>query len=83
MYNWIYTQIGSFRMVRDWQFSLDNRGGCYRISDDPLQAKNLITSQERIIPGRRARLKMILDRFPADTKPPFDGFGAVRGTETE
>ncbi|HIG28960.1 MAG TPA: N-acetylgalactosamine 6-sulfate sulfatase [Planctomycetes bacterium] len=70
--NWIYSQIGDFRMVRDWQFSLDNQGGCYRLSDDPLQKNNLFTSQERIIPGRRDRLKMILDRFPVDAKRPFD-----------
>jgi len=81
--NWIYTQSGSFRMVRDWQYSLDNRGGCYRLSDDPLQIKNLFTSQERVIPGRRARLKMILERFPADAPPPFDGFGAARGTRND
>lgn len=69
--NWIYSQIGPFRMVRDWQFSVDNQGGCYRLSDDPLQQNNLFTSQERIIPGRRERLQMILDRLPADAPPPF------------
>ena len=78
--NWIYTQAGTFRMVRDWQFSLDNRGGCYRLSDDPLQNKNLSTSQERVIPGRRARLKMILERFPENAAAPFDGFGRGRDT---
>ena len=72
--NWIYSQIGTFRIVRDWQFSLDNKGGCYRLSDDPLQKLNLITSGERIIPGRRARLQKILDRFPPNAKPPFNEF---------
>lgn len=78
--NWIYSQIGTFRMVRDWQYLLDNREGFYQLSDgrnavtDPLQTKNLFTSQERVIPGRRARLQKILDRFPPNADPPFDGF---------
>ena len=78
--NWIYSQIGTFRMVRDWQYLLDNREGFYQLSDgrnavaDLLQTKNLFTSQERVIPGRRARLQKILDRFPPNADPPFDGF---------
>ncbi len=69
--NWIYTQIGDFRMVRDWQYTLDNREGCYKIEEDPLQTKNWFTSKERVVPGRRARLQMILDRFPDNAPAPF------------
>ena len=82
--NWIYSQIGTFRMVRDWQYLLDNREGFYQLSDgrnavtDLLQTKNLFTSQERVIPGRRARLQKILDRFPPNAGPPFDGFEPAR-----
>ena len=82
--NWIYSQIGTFRMVRDWQYLLDNREGFYQLSDgrnaatDLLQTKNLFTSQERVIPGRRARLQKILDRFPPNAAPPFDGFEPAR-----
>jgi arylsulfatase A-like enzyme len=72
--NWIYSQIGTFRMVRDWQFLLDNREGFYHVADDPLQTKNLFTSQEKILPGRRQRLQKIFDRFPSDAKPPFKEF---------
>jgi len=72
--NWIYSQLGTSRMVRDWQFSLDNQGGCYRLSEDPLQTDNLFVSKERIVPGRRARLQMILDRIPPDAPPPFAPF---------
>ncbi len=67
-------------MVRDWQYLLDNQEGFYLISTgngnagDLLQTKNLFTSQERVIPGRRARLQKILDRFPPNAGPPFDGF---------
>jgi arylsulfatase A-like enzyme len=73
--NWIYTQIGDFRMVRDWQYVLDNQQGFYKILADPLQARNLFTSKERVIPGRRARLQKILDRFPPNAAPPFPEFG--------
>ena len=38
--------------------------GCYRVSDDPLQQENLFESKERIIPGRRDRLQMILNLGP-------------------
>jgi arylsulfatase A-like enzyme len=79
--NWIYAQIGDFRMVRDWQYLLDNQQGFYKISEDLLQAKNLFTSKERVIPGRRARLQKILDRFPPDAEPPFREFGDRYGDE--
>ena len=69
--NWIFSQIGDFRMVRDWEYLLDNQQGCYHVLNDPLQTKNLWTSKERIVPGRRERLQKILDRFPANAPPPF------------
>ena len=81
--NWIFSQIGDFRMVRDWQFLLDNQQGCYHVEDDPLQTKNLFTSKERIVPGRRARLQKILDRFPPNARAPFPEFRAKHPTVGE
>lgn len=72
--NWIFSQIGDFRMVRDWQYLLDNQQGCYQIEDDPQQTKNLFTSKERIVPGRRARLQKILNRLPPNAPAPFPEF---------
>lgn len=72
--NWIFSQIGDFRMVRDWEYLLDNQQGCYHMLNDPLQTKNLFTSKERIVPGRRARLQKILDRFPPNAPAPFPEF---------
>lgn len=72
--NWIFSQLGEFRMIRDWQYMLDTEQGCYHLEDDPLQNKNLYHSKERIIPGRRARLQKILDRLPKNTTAPFDAF---------
>jgi arylsulfatase A-like enzyme len=69
--NWIFSQIGDFRMIRDWQYLLDNQQGCYQLQNDPLQTNNLFTSKERVVPGRRARLQKILDRFPPNASPPF------------
>jgi arylsulfatase A-like enzyme len=72
--NWIFSQIGDFRMVRDWEYLLDNEQGCYHMLNDPLQTKNLFTSKERIVPGRRARLQKILDRLPPNAPAPFPEF---------
>ena len=72
--NWIFSQVGEFRMIRDWQYMLDTEQGCYHLEDDPLQNKNLYRSKERIIPGRRDRLQKILDRLPKNTLAPFDAF---------
>ena len=81
--NWIFSQIGDFRMVRDWQYLLDNQRGCYHVEDDPLQTKNLFTSKERIVPGRRDRLQKILDRFPPNAPVPFPEFQATQPTTAE
>ena len=75
--NWIYSQIGDFRMVRDWKYLLDNKGGFYDVQSDPRQEKNLFESGEKIIPGRRERMKLILGRFPADGGAPFAGYGKI------
>ena len=72
--NWIFSQIGDFRMVRDWEYLLDNQQGCYHLLKDPLQTKNLYKSKERVVPGRRARLQKILDRMPPNAPAPFAEF---------
>jgi len=73
--NWIFSQLGTVRMIRDWQFILDNQKGFYHLGRDPRQRTNLFTSQEKINPGRRDRLRRLLERLPADAAPPFAGFG--------
>jgi len=74
--NWIYSQLGEIRMVRDWHYILDSRGNFHDLIKDPLQ-KSKVSPLDKIAPGRRARLQMILDRFPQDQNAPFQD-SAVR-----
>ena len=68
--NWIYSQLGETRMIRDWQHLIDTRGNFHDLQKDPLQEQE-ISPLDKIAPGRRQRLQMILDRFPKDAASPF------------
>lgn len=61
--NWIYSQLGDTRMIRDWQHLIDNHGNFHDLQKDPLQ-QHEVSPLDKIAPGRRQRLQMILDRFP-------------------
>ena len=74
--NWIYSQLGDFRMVRDWHHILDNAGSFHDLNKDPLQ-EHKVSPLDKIAPGRRQRLQMILDRFPEDADAPFPGFATI------
>ena len=71
--SWIYSQIGNFRMIRDWHHFLDNRGAFHDMNKDPLQQQK-VSPQDKIAPGRRQRLQMILKRFPANAPALFPEF---------
>jgi arylsulfatase A-like enzyme len=71
--NWIFSQLGDFRMIRDWQHIVDNKGKFHDLTKDPLQ-QNEVSPLDKIAPGRRQRLQMILDRFPKNAAPPFTEF---------
>lgn len=68
--NWIYSQLGDFRMIRDWQHLVDNKGNFHDLTEDPLQ-QSRVSPLDKIAPGRRERLEMILARFPSDAPAPF------------
>jgi arylsulfatase A-like enzyme len=61
--SWIYSQLGEFRMVRDWHHILDSEGNFHDLGKDPRQEQE-VSPLDKIAPGRRQRLQMILDRFP-------------------
>ncbi len=61
--SWIYSQLGDFRMIRDWQHILDSNGNFHDLGKDPRQ-ENEVSPLDKIASGRRQRLQMILDRFP-------------------
>lgn len=71
--NWIYSQIGDFRMVRDWHHIVDNQGSFHDLELDPRQ-ENKVSPLDKQAPHRRERLEMILDRFPENAAPPFQGY---------
>ena len=71
--SWIYSQIGNFRMIRDWHHFVDNKGAFHDMNKDPLQQQK-ISAQDKIAPGRLDRLQMILERFPPNAPAPFPEF---------
>ena len=71
--NWIFSQLGEFRMIRDWQHILDSKGNFHDLTKDPLQ-RNEVSPLDKIAPGRRQRLKAILNRFPKDGPAPFPAY---------
>ena len=73
--SWIYSQIGRFRMIRDWTHIIDNKGAFHNLLKDPRQERK-VNPLDKIAPGRRQRLQMILDRFPQNAEAPFPEFKA-------
>ena len=73
--SWVYSQIGKFRMIRDWTHIIDNKGAFHNLLKDPRQERK-VNPLDKIAPGRRQRLQMILDRFPQNAKAPFPEFKA-------
>ena len=67
--SWIFSQLGSPRMIRDWHHVLDSGGGFHDLRKDPLQQAE-VSPLDKIAPGRRQRLEMILKRFPPDAVEP-------------
>ena len=68
--SWIYSQVGAFRMIRDWEHMIDTNGSFHDLLKDPLQ-QNKVSSLDKIAPGRRQRLQMLMDRLPEDADSPF------------
>jgi arylsulfatase A-like enzyme len=71
--NWIYSQIGDFRMVRDWHHLVDNQGHFHDLEKDPRQ-QHEVSKLDKQAPHRRQRLQMIIERFPENAKAPFPAF---------
>ena len=73
--SWVYSQIGKFRMIRDWTHIIDNKGAFHNLLKDPRQERK-VNPLDKIAPGRRQRLQMILDRLPQNAEAPFPEFKA-------
>ncbi len=71
--SWIYSQLGNFRVIRDWHHLVDSKGAFHDMKKDPLQLEK-VNPLDKIAPGRRQRLEMILKRFPTNAPAPFPEF---------
>ncbi len=80
--SWVFSQLGDFRMIRDWQHILDSKGNFHDLTKDPLQ-RSEVSSLDKIAPGRRQRLEMLLKRFPKDGPAPFPAYAARYRNRTE
>ena len=78
--SWIFSQIGDCRMIRDWQHIVDSKGNFHDLQQDPLQQRR-VSPLDKIAPGRRQRLQMILDRFPRNSEAPFPEFADRQSVE--
>ena len=80
--NWIYSQLGERRMIRDWNYLYNSDGRLYGVSFDPKQRADLLTVKhnDKIAPSAHKRLSTILGRFPKeDATSPFAAYAKRHG----
>ncbi len=70
---WIYSQLGGQRVVRDRQHKLWSDGRFYDLKSDPAEAQDLGQSAVPEIAAARRRLEQVLNSLPPDAKLPFAG----------
>lgn len=76
--NWIFSQLGNQRMIRDWNYLYYADDRLYGISFDPKQRADLlkVKHNDKIAPSGHTRLSTILKRFPKkDATAPFAAYG--------
>ncbi len=64
---WIYTQVGGQRVVRDKRFTYYNDGRLYDLTVDPFEQNDLAASHEVEVASARRRLANVMDSTPPDT----------------
>jgi len=70
--DWIYSQLGNKRVVRDKRFSLYNDGRFYDLKADRYEEHDLSQSRAAETAAARERLQKVLDSLPEDAKLPFE-----------
>ena len=70
--SWIYSQIGDFRMIRDWYHIIDNKGAFHNLLKDPRQERE-VNPQDKIAPGRPSAVTDDSGSFPEKCTSPFPG----------
>jgi len=75
---WIFSQLGTNRIVRDTRWLFHNTGQFYDLQSDPLEKADLAASTEPEAAAARERLTKIMASLPADGPPPFAEFPKPR-----
>ncbi|MBI4582230.1 MAG: sulfatase-like hydrolase/transferase [Planctomycetes bacterium] len=68
---WIFSQLGSKRVVRDKRYKLWSDGRLFDLTADPLEQHDLATGDAPDSRAARQRLQSVLDSLPPDVKLPF------------
>lgn len=68
---WVYTQYGAHRAVRDQRYAYDSKGAFHDLVADPLQQHDLAGEQTPALVAEREKLKHVLEALPADGAAPF------------
>ena len=75
--NWIYSQLGPKRMIRDWSYLLYADGPFHGINYDPWQQVDMlvIKHNDKLVKGEHKRLSHLMSRFPKSDAPgPFEAY---------
>lgn len=65
---WIFSQYGSYRVIRNGQYKLYSNGRFYNLLDDPLEERNLARANNSEAQAEMERLAVLLKEMP-DDKP--------------
>ncbi|MCL5742343.1 MAG: sulfatase-like hydrolase/transferase [Acidobacteria bacterium] len=73
---WIYTQRWNKRAVRDARYKVNSDGSFFDLEQDPLEKNDLRSSTDSGVAAARRRLEAVLQKFPENGPPPFEGYAA-------
>jgi len=68
---WIFSQLGTQRVIRNERYKLWSDGRFYDLKNDPLETRDLSQSADPVIAEARARLSGALRSLPPDARLPF------------
>jgi arylsulfatase A-like enzyme len=68
---WIFSQLGKNRVVREKRYKLYSDGRLFDVVADPLEERDLSASHEAAVVAARKRLQAVLESLPANAKLPF------------
>jgi len=69
---WIFSQLGQVRVVRDKRYKMWSDGRVFDLAADPLEQSDLSGSDNPQHQAARERLQAVLSSLPADREPPFN-----------